>query len=197
MNPVVLFGLSDGATSPVDPSSLEHKTFPQDPPLASTAEGESNMNGHRDVSTGDVAKSRECIASAEAIVLWRDPWRSIRVLGLGLYLFLCMHQMMAGTLLVQPVTLLLGLALMYLATNVVCNIRARAPISSSSSGDESHQKVDSFEAKELRVYLAVQHLLQAIATWVIPAVASTAVLIHKGLSGRHLVRPVCSLHSSA
>lgn len=180
LNPVLLFGLSDqsGSSLTCPPSSVpEPHSHPSGQQPASTSH--SNQESHH-VSSELVPK--EHIAAAEAIILWRDPWRSIRVFGLGLYLFLCTHQLLLGSLLVQPFTLCLVIAFLYLASNVVRKMRARAP-AAVMEDREAH----SVEDEEIRVYFAVQNVLQTISSWMIPSLASTAVLIHRALSGCHLV----------
>lgn len=60
------------------------------------------------------------LSPAKQVVLWCDPWRSFRVLGLGLYLAVCASQLSAGNgLPLLPSTAIAAAALLNLALNAV------------------------------------------------------------------------------
>ena len=205
LNPITLFGLS-GADSASRPAAAAGPATAsqQQQGKASDSEGAVPPIGSASDTCGTSGitadSARRYIAGAEAVILWRDPWRSFRVLGLGLYMALCGYQLLAGSLLVHPATLGMGSAFLYLAANVLRTIRTNAAVAAEGaahggSGDRpstamtssSNTEGSSAEAQELRVFFAVQGTLQSLASFLIPSIASAAALVHRGLSGRHLV----------
>ena len=207
LNPITLFGLSgaDSASRPAAAAGPATASQQQRQGKASDSEGAVPPIGSASDTCGTSGitadSARRYIAGAEAVILWRDPWRALfRVLGLGLYMALCGYQLLAGSLLVHPATLGMGSAFLYLAANVLRTIRTNAAVAAEGaahggSGDRpstamtssSNTEGSSAEAQELRVFFAVQGTLQPALSPLIPSIASAAALVHRGLSGRHLV----------
>jgi hypothetical protein len=129
------------------------------------------------------------------VILWRDPWRSFRVLALGLYLALFFYQIFVGSLLVHPATLMMGSAFLYLLYNAVQSMRLNAANDSggaastveTAEGTGGEKTQTQEKERELMVFFAVQSALVSLSSIAIPVIASAAALAHRGLSGRHLV----------
>ncbi|KAG2430554.1 hypothetical protein HXX76_010073 [Chlamydomonas incerta] len=65
------------------------------------------------------AASREAIVAVQAVLLWHNPWRTGRIFGAGLYLFVCLRQLAKGHDLLQPSTALLVGCFLLLLRNLV------------------------------------------------------------------------------
>lgn len=60
------------------------------------------------------------ISNLESVLMWRNPWRSARFLGGGLYLMVCVQQLGRGSeLLLSPTTAVLAFAFILLLFNMV------------------------------------------------------------------------------
>ncbi|KAG2446609.1 hypothetical protein HYH02_008594 [Chlamydomonas schloesseri] len=65
------------------------------------------------------ADSAEAIEAVQAVLLWHNPWRTGRIFGAGLYIFVCLRQLAKGHDLLQPSTALLVGCFLLLLRNVV------------------------------------------------------------------------------
>lgn len=193
INPVRLFGLASGASSflqssrPSDHPTSTSQVNPHLIPVSTSSESPAKADGRTDpfVQRAKSADARKMILATEAALLWVDPYRSLRILALCLYLTVCIYRIFAPSLVfssspITPSTLMLGLALLYLARNGIKNMANAQQPSGAGSHEEDRSK------DEIDVYVNVTRVLEATCSTVIPVVASLASLIHRILSGRKL-----------
>ncbi|GAX74632.1 hypothetical protein CEUSTIGMA_g2080.t1 [Chlamydomonas eustigma] len=223
LNPINLFGLSTSCSLKSAEGSSPTPNYLGDDWQAEGVRREKGkaVGGSSWYASCQPTKAEEIIAAkkfilnAEQVMMWRDPWRSLRVLGLGLYVALFLFQLASGGLLVHPGTLVLGVALLYLVLNAVHTVRSLSQqgcneLCSSDDADmgrvadgtsvvkaavpgrhsrslKSREDEILEEDQELKVYFMVQGVLQAACAVLIPAIAAAAALLHRALSGRRLV----------
>ena len=189
LNPIRMFGLSDALGQQGQDKAAGTPMQQSQPPQVSGSASSSFMSRSTD---GQAAE--QLIASVAAVLTWRDPWRTFRVLAMMLYMGICAQQLFSRSLPVLPSTALLAAALLYLAQNALrAALQPASPAQQNNSqhrssaegvvGDASGMSQD---ARERQVYHSVRATLEAAAGLVIPVVAATAVLVHRALSGRRL-----------
>ncbi|EFJ49820.1 hypothetical protein VOLCADRAFT_89673 [Volvox carteri f. nagariensis] len=89
--------------------------------VVSAGGGEQPVAAHvdRTVASPSAAPSLEAVHAVRDVLVWRNPWRTSRVFGAGLYMAVCVRQLTKGHELLQPSTAVFALCFLLLLRNVV------------------------------------------------------------------------------
>ncbi|KAK9832978.1 hypothetical protein WJX74_003281 [Apatococcus lobatus] len=123
------------------------------------------------------------VAAVEGVLLWNEPWLTAKVLSLGLYILICLRQLVSGVEILQPSTGLAGLALAVLAWNAGRHMlhrqQARAQGDSVAQADAGMSQAELLHMQQ-RITEQMVYASQAVAPYMAAVIGTAA----RHLSGR-------------
>ncbi|PNW75934.1 hypothetical protein CHLRE_12g554300v5 [Chlamydomonas reinhardtii] len=111
-----------------------------------------------------VAASQEAVLAVQAVLMWHNPWRTGRIFGAGLYLFVCLRQLAKGHDLLQPSTALLVGCFLLLLRNLLRQAVAmrRAQQQEGSGGGAATEDGAEAEAEHAQAAVEMQQRVELV-----------------------------------